>query len=240
MLGAWSRAYTIQMLFSQNINASIERVVHTTLCNLRNDRERFREVARRSFETLLILNCFAAVCMYFLAPELVRAGLGPGWDLVVPMITVLAVAVPTAAFTSIGYSTCVAKGNQKWIPVAAISRASIFIPILLLLPATSSVTTLAWIATASRWFVSLFLTFAGWRIAGMPPPQTFRRILVIALATAAAGFAIHFLKLELLSHGTLLRLIACTLAGAAVYFPLCFLLGGDMLTYILRASRGAR
>lgn len=239
VLANWGRATVVWALFSQNVNTSIDRVVYTTLCanTLPERAKHFREVARRSLETLLLVNCFTAAWLYCLSPEIVRVALGSKWDDVPPVLAILGLAVPAGALNSIGYNVCLA--HRRSFPIACwtIVRAMLFIP-LLLMPFGWHMTTLAWLFVAGRYFQSSALALSGWRSAGFPPKATAYRLALVLVASLFAGFLMHHLNIRVAALPVLPRFLLVSTGGLSGYIAVCGLLGGDMLTYLGRMSRG--
>jgi O-antigen/teichoic acid export membrane protein len=236
-LGEWGRTTTVQNLFSHNINTALDRVTFTTLCSNTDDPARFREVARRAFEAMFLINCFTAAWLYVTAPDLVRLALGSQWTAVPPLLQIVAIAVPAGAIGSIGHQVCYARGKLLPQLIWSVARAVVLVPLALLLPFTS-LAFIAWIWTASRYINAAGLLGTALRIAGPPPRSTFIRTALILAATAIAAATMHFSQLYLAQIPFYLRLLIVSAIGFAAYLGFIYLTAREMLLFLTRMARG--
>lgn len=91
-LGFYTRAYFLMMLPTLLSTQAVTPAVLPALSRLQNDRVAFGRMYRRATVTVAAFAVPAAVGMLLTAPELVRLVYGPGWEPVVPLLVLLALA----------------------------------------------------------------------------------------------------------------------------------------------------
>lgn len=251
-LGEYNRSLTVLSLVSQNLNAALDRVIFPAICAAQHDLPRARDLSRRHLEAVVLMSGFMGAWLFFNAADVVRVILGPNWGTVVPMLRILAFAVPVAAVSQAAHVTCVAMGRTFSLTITTIGRSLITLPILglLIYLHKDGIHAILIVYVATRAAFAGGLIGLAWRIVGLPPRNT----LITALATIAAAVVVggYFFAVQrgtatflpaLAADSTfaaLLRVVLFSLSGLAVYALCARVLAPDSSRYMIAMARGNR
>lgn len=154
LLGCWEKATRVQSLLSQNLLAALDRVFFTSFCAAKDDAHR-RALVVQGTGIYMVVACGMAAWFYVSAEDLVRVMLGREWADAVPMMRVLAIAVPAGGIYGVGYAASYAMGRTGVLLLVQMMMLAIFSPMFLLRGKDAESITA--IYAGSRYFVGLFL-----------------------------------------------------------------------------------
>lgn len=237
-VGDWGRSTQVQSLFSQNLMVSIERVAYPNLCRAISLPERLRDLFTKTTVVLMLVGAFTGAWLIGTRVDLVALGLGSQWTRVPPILAVVALAVPAAAFYSISYNTWYALGRAGMLLKVSIVNTILSLPVLAIV-AHQGLGPVAWTWVASQWFIAL-ANFVGLiRVIRPPCREIALRSAGLLLAGAASAAVMLLVRRHVQSLlPTFPRFALCSMAGAIVYVALVMLTQRDILHFILRMSRG--
>ena len=242
MLGAWGRAVTVVQLCGHNVLMSFERVVYPLLCKATEDPARLRALYVRSTVLLMLPAAFAAAWLVAGREAVVRLVLGPQWGAVPPMLLVAAVAVPAAAWYSMGYRTAYALGRTGLMLRVGIADLLLFIPTLAVLWRFGIMgIAAAWVVSR---FVSATLMNAGiWRLVAPPAGTLAYRVGMVCAAAVVSGFVLRFVDGWVAARTNWPLLIRFALSSAVAlgaYVAAIMLVLPDLPRTVWNLSRGTR
>ncbi len=126
LLGCYSRAYQLMMVPIHSLRTPIFTVTFPALCRLQSMPAAFRSYFKRATAVLALLSMPLAALLFTTARDLVPLLLGPGWDTVVPIFSVLAlVAFIQPAFTIWGQVTLSLGKPTRYLALGALNSAVI-------------------------------------------------------------------------------------------------------------------
>ncbi|MEO7040257.1 MAG: oligosaccharide flippase family protein [Gemmatimonadaceae bacterium] len=112
-LGVYGRAYELMLVPAQSIGTLLEKVLFPALSRVQEEPERLRLAYRRAMALVSLVVMPLSAGSIVLAPELVRALLGPGWTGAVVPFQVLALGMYFRVAYMIGYTVANATGAVR-------------------------------------------------------------------------------------------------------------------------------
>jgi O-antigen/teichoic acid export membrane protein len=237
-LGVYSISYNLMLYPVTRFATPIHHVMFPLLSRVQGDDTRVVRIWLRVTRIVAVVVAPMMIGLAIVAPELVRILLGTKWSAAVPIVQILAVAGLVYAVRMPSTSVLLAKGRA-----ATLFRFTIVSSVVLV---SSFAVTVSWgveaVATAfTVAFVALtpLLVHFAARTVGGSLRAYGANLAGVAVATAAMGAVVAPLRLAFVDAGLppVGVLLASTLAGAAVYVPLCLWLVPDVRTELGRARR---
>ena len=225
VLGFYSRAYQLMMVPVHSLRTPVFTVTYPALCRLQEMPGPFRAYVRQSTTVLAMLSMPFAALVFTIAPDLIPLLLGPGWEGVVPVFSILAfVAFIQPVSTIWGQVTLSLGKSARYLGLGVIKSAVVvggfFVGIR-----WGAVGVATAYACCTYLLVLPTLT-AAFRGSGVTVRDFLQAIARPALASAAAATATvlmrHFAGLLV----PLVALVACTAVFAVVLFVTFALLPG--------------
>jgi O-antigen/teichoic acid export membrane protein len=221
-LGAYAIAYNVILVPFSRIAVPIQDVLFPAFSRIQGDRERIAEGWIRVTRLVAAISVPALVGLAVVAPDFVTVVLGDKWHAAAPVIQVLAwvgilqslQSLNTGILEAVGRARTIFRYTVVFFAAHLIAFAvGLHWGIVGVAVGYSISTTL--IEPAYLWLTS--------RAVGISPWRFLRALAGVVQAAVAMGIVVAGARAGLLSLGApaLVRLLACTLVGAAAYAGLC-------------------
>jgi O-antigen/teichoic acid export membrane protein len=222
-LGAYTLAYNIMLVPFSRIAGPVQRVLAPAFARMQDEPQRIGEAWVRAVRLLGLAAIPSLTGLIIVAPDFVRVVLGPKWAPAATLIQILAVVGMIQALQSISTDILQARGRTGTIFrfTLLFSAAHIAGFAIGLHWGVTGVAAAYAISSVLVEPVYLVLTARSIGVSPWRPVLALRGIVEASLVMAAAVYA---LRVGLLDVGVpaLPRLLACALAGAAVFVPVSY------------------
>jgi O-antigen/teichoic acid export membrane protein len=239
-LGVYTTALFLAQIVTSKFIPPLNEVAFTAYAKLQHD----QASAARAFERSVGIIMLVALPFYFglavTAPAFVATMLGPKWHDAIPVVAVLAIAMPFLTLQILFAPATTALGHTR-IQIWSAAAGAVIMPIGFLAGIQWGVMGLAW-----SWLVAmpLLTAYTAWIAMPVLGTTSLRLFTAIRPALVAAGgmAAVVMLADRLLpASGPLLRLAALVALGGAVYAGLTWLTAKQVVLEtiaMLRHTRG--
>jgi O-antigen/teichoic acid export membrane protein len=221
-LGAYAIAYNVILVPFSRIAVPIQDVLFPAFARIQGDRERIAEGWIRVTRLVAAISVPALVGLAVVADDFVAVVLGPRWHAAATVIQVLAWVGILQSLQSLNTGILEAVGRAR----AIFRYTVVFFAAHLVAFAIG----LRWgiVGVAVGYSISTTLVEPAYlwltaRAVGISPRRFLAALAGVVQASAAMGLVVAAARAGLLSLGApaLVRLLACTLLGAAAYAGLC-------------------
>jgi O-antigen/teichoic acid export membrane protein len=239
-LGVYTTALFLAQIVTSKFIPPLNEVAFTAYARLQHD----RASAARAFERSVGIIMLVALPFYFglavTAPEFVATMLGPKWHDAIPVVTVLALAMPFLTLQILFAPATTALGHTR-VQVWSAAAGAVLMPIGFIVGIQWGVLGLAW-----SWLIAMPLLTAYTALIAMPVLGTssLRLFATIRPALVAAGGMALIVALAdrlLPPSDPVSRLALLVSLGVAVYAGLAWLTAKDVVLAtiaMLRHERG--
>ena len=238
-LGYYDVAYKSLLFPLQNVSSVIGRVMFPALSKLEEDKARVRAAYIRATQYIAVITFPLMAGLAVLAPQLVRAALGPKWERAIFLVQVLAlIGGLQSLYTTMGW-IYLSQGRTGVLFVFGVVMAVVY--------AGAFVVGLHWqvegvaVAYVIAFLVLLYPYYAiPFKFIDMKVWYYAKQFKAIALATvgmAAVMVGFRFLFERVLGLGDIVILISVSIIGATCYLGLMLLLDKTFIGGLLRTAR---
>jgi O-antigen/teichoic acid export membrane protein len=229
-LGVYGRAYELMLVPAQALGTVLDKILFPTLAQVQEQPERLRLAYRRCTALVALLVVPISAATIILAPELIAALLGPGWEAAVVPFQILAIAM----YFRIGYMVGHSVANSTGAVNQAASRNILYAVLVVVGAFVGQHWGLAGVAAGvmSAVVANFAIVFQlGARITGLTWTEFLRVHLPAFALTAVLGVAIWLSATALRSSAApaLLVLLGAATAGACTSLLLVRLAPGWVL-----------
>lgn len=215
-LGIYSTALFLTQIFVSKFVPPLNEVAFSAYSRLQHDADAFPRAFARAARLILIAALPFYLGLAVTAEPLVETVLGPQWHAAIPIVHLLAFAMPFMTLQVLFAPACEARGRPG-IPIRVAAYGAVILTIGFLIGVQFGPAGLAW-AWIGAYPVFLIVSAAQSLPAiGLQPVALIRAILPPALAAVAMAVAVSLIDslLPPLHPGS--RLIVLVASGAAVY-----------------------
>lgn len=199
LVGIWGRAIGILQMFSQNLIARFERISFTTLCAAADDTARFKDLTGQVLLVMLTVTSFTGAWMWAGSENLILSTIGPSWESVIPLLEILAFAVPAGALYAVGYGVLFAKGRLGLTAVFTFVDLLTYVPLAWIF-SHWGIEGVAWAWTISRVSIGLIYMAGACRISGYQPVLQLAESFWLLVFGAFSAVAMLILQPRLLGQ----------------------------------------
>lgn len=221
-VGAYAIAYNIILVPFSRIAAPLQDVLFPAFSRIQGDRARIADGWIRVTRAIAAVSIPALAGLALVADDFVTVVLGSKWSAAAPVIQILAWVGALQALQSLNTGILEALGHAR-----AIFRWTI---VFFACHLVAFVVGLHWgmLGVAAGYAISTTIVEPSYllltsRAVGISPWRFLRALTGVAWATLGMALVVAAARWGLVEAGApaLVRLLACTLAGVAVYVPLC-------------------
>ena len=241
-LGYYQLAYKLMLYPVENISQTIGRVLFPAFTKMQDDHGRFRAAYLRACAAIAFLSFPLMTGAFILADEFIRVLLGPKWVPIIPVFQILVlVGMVQSIVTTVGH-IYVATGRtdlmMRWgslFSVLVVGSFIVGLPWGIQGVATAYAVVIACIIIPALW--------AAFRIIDLPLLDLWYALwpgLKCTLVMACVVIALHEALLRFSPRSLIIRLVGCSIAGAAVYLYLMFRTRPPVVRDMLQLLRGHR
>ena len=222
-LGFYDRAAATQALPSASISAIVGRIALPLLASKQDDPEALRGSLRLAIGSIMLLNLPIMAGLVLLSDLIVIELLGERWLSAAPILAILAVGGMLYPLHLINVQFILARGQSRTFMSNELAKKGIGITCVIV-GSFFGIKGLAWSQVA----YNMLGLFVNARLAdrdlGYGALRQLRDIGGIVLATLAMAAAVYVLR-GTLTTGPLVKLVICTVVGAALYASVGWLAG---------------
>jgi O-antigen/teichoic acid export membrane protein len=238
-LGLYTLAFRIPELAVKNLAIAVSAVAFPVATRLQTDMEAMREAYLRMQQYMLLILAPLGFGMAAATPSLVILLLGEKWAGTIPAMTILSVYIVLAAVSHWPGVIYKAVGRPAVLTTVSAVKLVVLVPALIAGALWGGIEGVAWAQLLMAAVgIGIDLLFVS-RVAGVDPLHNLRVIAPSILA--AAGMALLMRGIFALDDdaASLPTLIIASLAGAAAYAGLIWLLDREAVRGLLRLALGA-
>lgn len=225
-LGVYTVAYNLAMQPFTRINPVLTQVSFPVFAKVKDDDAKLLRGYRRGVRVLTAINAPLLIGLIAVAPILIPAFLGPGWEESIPVLQILCVFVLLRSVSNINIGLILAKGKYRW-PLYWNLFLLMIIPVTVFVAAriSQSLIVVSWAVVGVQIFLFLmaYVLFARRLLGGFAFGylNDFGRPVVTAGLMAVS---VTWLQLELALQSNWQGLVIMVPAGAVLYVALSFVL----------------
>lgn len=225
-LGLYTVAYNLAMQPFSRINPILTQVSFPVFAKIKNDDSKLLRGYRKGLRMLMVINAPLLIGLIAIAPLLIPALLGPGWEESVLILQILCVFVLLRSANNINIGLILAKEKYRWplywnLFLVLIIPATIFVAAQL----SRSLVVVSWAVVGVQVFLSLmaYVLFARRLLGGFALGylSDFGRPVISA---ALMAFGVLWLQSAFTLSSHWLSLAVIVPAGALLYITLSFIL----------------
>lgn len=240
-LGVYTTALFLAQIVTSKFIPPLNEVAFTAYARLQHD----RAGAARAFERSVGIIMLVALPFYFglavTAPAFVATMLGPKWVDAIPVVAVLAIAMPFLTLQVLFTPATTALGHTR-IQVWSAAAGAVIMPIGFLAGIRWGVMGLAWSWLVATPLLTAYTAWIAMPVLGTSPRALFAAIRPALVAAGGMGLVVALVDRVLPTSNPALRLAMLVSLGGAVYAGLAWLTARHVVLAtiaMLRQGRGA-
>jgi O-antigen/teichoic acid export membrane protein len=224
-LGAYAVAYNVMLAPSARIAGPIQRVLAPAFSRMQDEPERIAAAWARVTRLVGMIAIPALVGVVVVAPDFVPVVLGDQWEAAVPVIQLLAWVGILQALQAVNVDILMARGRTKtmfrYMIVFCVAHVIAFI---VGLNVSGTIVGIAAAYAISSTLVEPILTVLTARALGVSPWIFVKSVAGVAASAAVMAGVVLVARLAMVDAAVpaAVRLVLCTVLGAAVFGALCF------------------
>jgi len=239
LLGVYTTSLFLAQIVTSKFIPPLNEVAFTAYARLQND----PLSAGQAFEKSLRIIMMAALPFYFglavTAQPFVETMLGAKWDEAIPIVAILAMAMPFLTLQILFAPATTALGHTR-IQVASAAAGAVIMPAAFLLCIRWGVTGLAWAWLFAMPLLTLFTARIALPILGTSWLALARAIRPALFAATGMAIVVELLDRSITVPSPALRLAILVGTGATVYGLLAMLAARSVVMEVLALLRPAR
>jgi O-antigen/teichoic acid export membrane protein len=238
-LGVYTTALFLAQIVTSKFIPPLNEVAFTAYARLQHD----KAGAARAFERSVGIIMLVALPFYFglavTAPAFVATMLGPKWHDAIPVVAVLAIAMPFLTLQVLFTPATTALGHTR-IQVWSAAAGAVVMPIGFLAGIHWGVMGLAWSWLIATPLLTAYTAWIAMPVLGTSPRALFAAIRPALVAAGGMGLAVMLADRLLPTSSPALRLALLVSLGGAVYAGLAWLTARPVVLETIAMFRHAR
>lgn len=235
-LGVYTTSLFLAQIVTSKFIPPLNEVAFTAYAKLQND----AASAGRAFEKSVRIIMLVALPFYFglavTARPLVETMLGPKWEEAIPVVALLALAMPFLTLQILFAPATTALGHTR-VQVVSAAAGAVIMPVAFFLCIGGGAIGLAWAWLIAMPVLTLFTALIAMPILGTSAAALARTIKPPLIAAAGMAIVVAILDRLVVVAQPVLRLTMLVSVGAAIYGLLALLVAKPVVLEILALFR---
>lgn len=235
-LGVYTTALFLAQIVASKFIPPLNEVAFTAYAKLRGDPCGVTRAFAKSLRLILLVALPIHLGMALTAGPFVEAVLGPKWEEAIPVVRLLALAMPFLTLQVLFAPAATALGHTR-VRLIATASGALIMPASFLLLIGGGTVGLAWAWLLGMPLLALVTARAAMPALGLSATDVWDSVRPALLCSCGMALAVVALDATLSVPSPALRLALLTAAGAAVYAALAMAVARDALNDVLSLLR---